>query len=123
MYIVYVLCGVSVLSCSFCLHILVFIQMQYVWEFMLSTQINIYVIVLSIVYTIGYSPPGLLFSGCLVSFFGGGAWSSQGMRLTTRLHVVQRLRMSEDIPPLALCAFKACRMTTILLPFEAVLVE
>jgi len=31
--------------------------------------------------------------------------------------------MSEDIPPLPLYAFKACRMKAVLLPFKAVLVE
>jgi hypothetical protein len=45
------------------------------------------------------------------------------MRLTTHLHLVQSIRMNEDIPPLPMCACKACRMTAVLLPVRAVLVE
>jgi hypothetical protein len=61
----------------------------------------------------------LLFNG-YQGFFPQGL-SKQGMNLTTHLHLVLRLRMSEGIPLLLIYAFMACTATSVplSLPFTS----
>jgi len=58
-------------------------------------------------------PPSLLSNGYRSSFAG---ISGRGVKLTTYLHLMLRLRMSGAIPLLPLCVFKAWTGTT--LPFD-----
>ena len=51
----------------------------------------------------GFScPTGFLFNKYLGLFHWG--WKGRSLKLSTRPHLVQRFRMSGDVPPLPLCA-------------------
>lgn len=47
---------------------------------------------------------------------GGAVVNHRGMRLTTHIRLVPRLRMFGALPPLPLCAFMACVETILPLP-------